>query len=84
MQDRPDWVACVDFDKANARLPQLIDNVVENSCGYCKSFKIINHPILVVLGGEPLALSGESAVRFSYISRKISIALSNNFTGRSI
>ena len=62
---RPGWVVPVDFDKANARPGQLIDNDVESSCGYCRSFKINNHPILVVLSRESLALFEEHRVDLS-------------------
>ena len=53
MRVPPGRVGLVGFDKANARLRQLIDNDLEISCGYCKSFIINNHPILVMYAGEP-------------------------------
>ena len=53
MQALPDRVGLVGFDKANARPRQLIDNDLEVSCGYCKSFMINSHPILVMYAGEP-------------------------------
>lgn len=53
MQVLPGRVGLVGFDKANARPRQLIDNDLEVSCGYCKSFMINNHPILVMYAGEP-------------------------------
>ena len=53
MRALPDRVGLVGFDKANARLLQLIDNVLEISCGYCKSFMTNNHPILVMYAAEP-------------------------------
>ena len=52
MQALPGRVGLVGFDKANARPRQLIDNDLEVSCGYCKSFMINSHPILVMYAGE--------------------------------
>ena len=45
----PDLAGSAGSGIANAKPRQLIDNVVENPCAYCKSFMIPSHPILAVL-----------------------------------